>query len=158
MGLFHSRLWVVTAWKAQELLMTLKMPQFHSSISMSYSMKEATVSRLWKKGVKMNQAIINAFLYIYFLFTPFTTPILLWRKLFPSYMTSLSLPLISSATPYLYLPISTNSLPVFHYNACPWATAWFYLCFRTWFLTACLLLSSQNTYINSDKAHYLQPN
>lgn len=34
---------------------------------MSYSMKEATVSRLWKKGVKMNQAIINAFfIYIYF--------------------------------------------------------------------------------------------
>lgn len=40
---------------------------------MSYSMKEATVSRLWKKGVKMNRAIINAFLYIYFFYTFYYT-------------------------------------------------------------------------------------
>lgn len=40
---------------------------------MSYSMKEATVSRLWKKGVKMNRAIINAFLYILFFYTFYYT-------------------------------------------------------------------------------------
>lgn len=63
--------------------MTLKMPQFHSSISVSYSMKEATVSRLWKKGVKMNQAIINAFLYIYIFFYTFYYTYTIVKKAVP---------------------------------------------------------------------------
>lgn len=58
--------------------MTLKMPQFHSSISMSYSMKEATVSRL-----KMNRAIINAFLYIYIFFYTFYYTYTIVKKAVP---------------------------------------------------------------------------